>query len=471
MKKLFLIILFVSKTIFANDLPELGSHFDNILTKNDEKKITHQIMSQVYQSGSVITDAEVNDYLKTLGTNLSLAGTQDKLNFKLFIINDPSINAFAMLGNIIGVHTGLIFAANSESELASVLSHEIAHITQKHLLRLFDDQAKNSYKTYLGIAIALLAARSNPQISQAAIMASNAAVTQNILNFTRQNEREADQIGLEILSRSGYDPRGFIDFFQTIQRFNEFSTGPAPSFLKTHPITSERISDIQDRLKNYSFKQDSSKIEFFFVKAKLKAYLGNENNITEAFLREIKDKRSINENASYFGLVYSFIRKNKIIDARKYFNILKKYNIESPMLIQLEAILLAKEMKYQDAYELYLKGLSNFPSYRAFIYGVANLLIDSGKIDESIEFLNKKVDLFNNDFILFELLAKAYSLKNFKLHEHENLSSAYYFKYNINEAITQMEIATKSEDGIFFDQSRVEFKLQELKKEAEALYN
>ena len=100
MKKLFLIILFVSKTIFANDLPELGSHFDNILTKNDEKKITHQIMSQVYQSGSVITDAEVNDYLKTLGTNLSLAGTQDKLNFKLFIINDPSINAFAMLGGI-----------------------------------------------------------------------------------------------------------------------------------------------------------------------------------------------------------------------------------------------------------------------------------------------------------------------------------------------------------------------------------
>ena len=284
MKKLFLIILFVSKTIFANDLPELGSHFDNILTKNDEKKITHQIMSQVYQSGSVITDAEVNDYLKTLGTNLSLAGTQDKLNFKLFIINDPSINAFAMLGNIIGVHTGLIFAANSESELASVLSHEIAHITQKHLLRLFDDQAKNSYKTYLGIAIALLAARSNPQISQAAIMASNAAVTQNILNFTRQNEREADQIGLEILSRSGYDPRGFIDFYQTIQRFNEFSTGLAPSFLKTHPITSERISDIQDRLKNYSFKQDSSKIEFFFVKAKLKAYLGDENNITEAFL-------------------------------------------------------------------------------------------------------------------------------------------------------------------------------------------
>ena len=248
MKKLFLIILFVSKAGFANDLPELGSHFDNLLTANDEKKITFQILSQVYQSNNVINDSEINNYIERLGSKLSMEGTDDKLSLKFFIIDDPSINAFAMLGGIIGIHTGLIFAANTESELSSVLSHEIAHITQKHLLRLFDSQARNSFKSYLALAIAILAARSNPQVASGAIVAANAAQVQSALDFTRENEKEADRVGIEILNKSGFDPKGFIDFFRTLQRFNTFSSGAAPSFLRTHPITSDRISDIQDRL-------------------------------------------------------------------------------------------------------------------------------------------------------------------------------------------------------------------------------
>jgi len=469
MKKLFLIILFVSKAGFANDLPELGSHFDNLLTQNDEKKITFQILSQVYQSNNVINDSEINNYIERLGSKLSMEGTDDKLSLKFFIIDDPSINAFAMLGGIIGIHTGLIFAANTESELSSVLSHEIAHITQKHLLRLFDSQARNSFKSYLALAIAILAARSNPQVASGAIVAANAAQVQSALDFTRENEKEADRVGIEILNKSGFDPKGFIDFFRTLQRFNTFSSGAAPSFLRTHPITSDRISDIQDRLKEFRYVQKLSNLEFYLIKAKLQAFLGDKELIVSIFEREINDKTSLNLEASLFGLSYAYLRKNDVFKARKTFNLIK--NLDNPMFYQLEATILVNEKKYEEAYRVYKDALEKYANNISLIIGKANLLINSKQANLAIEFLKKYVDLYPSNHLIYESLAKSYSIVGKKLLEHENLANAFYYKYDIQEAVTQMDLATKANDGNFYEKSRVEFRLNELKREADLLIN
>ena len=469
MKKLFLIILFVSKAGFANDLPELGSHFDNLLTQNDEKKITFQILSQVYQSNNVINDSEINNYIERLGSKLSMEGTDDKLSLKFFIIDDPSINAFAMLGGIIGIHTGLIFAANTESELSSVLSHEIAHITQKHLLRLFDSQARNSFKSYLALAIAILAARSNSQVASGAIVAANAAQVQSALDFTRENEKEADRVGIEILNKSGFDPKGFIDFFQTLQRFNTFSSGAAPSFLRTHPITSDRISDIEDRLKEFRYVQKASNLEFYLIKAKLKAFLGDKDLIVGIFEREINDKTSLNLEASLFGLSYAYLRKNDVFKARKTFNLIK--NLDNPMFYQLEATILVNEKKYEEASKVYKDALEKYANNISLIIGKANLLINSKQANLAIEFLKKYVDLYPSNHLIYESLAKSYSIVGKKLLEHENLANAFYYKYDIQEAVTQMDLATKANDGNFYEKSRVEFRLNELKREADLLIN
>jgi len=469
MKKLFIIILFVSKASFANDLPELGSHFDNLLTANDEKKITFQILSQVYQSNNVINDSEINNYIERLGRKLSMDGTNEKLSLKFFIVDDPSINAFAMLGGIIGIHTGLIFAANTESELSSVLSHEIAHITQKHLLRLFDSQARNSFKSYLAIAIAILAARSNPQVASGAVVAANAAQVQSALDFTRENEKEADRVGIEILNKSGFDPKGFIDFFRTLDRFNQFSSGAAPSFLRTHPITSDRISDIQDRLKEFQYVQKTSNLDFYLIKAKLKAFLGDKELIVNIFEREINDETSLNQDASLFGLAYAYLRGNDIFKARKTFDLIK--NFDSPMFYQLEAIILFNEKKYEETYKVYKKGLEKYANNISLIIGKANFLININQANLAIEFLKKYLDLYSSNYLIYELLAKSYSMLGKKLLEHENLANAFYYKYDIQEAVTQMDLATKANDGNFYEKSRVEFRLNELKREADLLLN
>ena len=471
MKKLIIFISLFSFQIYGNDLPELGSTFDDLISQVDEKKIKFQILHQVYSSNSIIDDVEINDYLINLGNELVNKGTNEKPKINFFLVNDNSINAFAMLGNIIGVHTGLILASNNESELASVLSHEIAHLTQKHLLRLFDSQSKNSFKTYLAIAVAILAARSNPQLAQGAIIAGGASQIQSSLNFTRDNEREADRIGLQILDKAGYDPKGFIDFFSTMQKFNNFSSGAAPAFLRTHPVTTERISDIQDRLQEYKYIQRENKIEFYLIRSKLKALIGNYSQVIDLFQNEIKLKRYVNEAAQYYGLAYAFLRHNKIKDARDTFEKLLKTNINSPMILELNASILIKERKYEEAFELYRDALGKYPYHRAFILGISNLIIQANKPDKAIELLNSNLLNFNKDPLFFYLLAKAYNQKKEYLLEHENLSDAYYHQFDIQSAITQMDLAVKTPSENFFDKSRVEHRLNELKREAELMRN
>lgn len=471
MKFFFLLILFlVSFNTISEELPELGSSFDSLINSADVKKIKFKIMQQVYSSNTVIRDPEINDYINSLGKNL-VNSTIEKPDLNFFIVDDSTINAFAMLGDVIGIHSGLIFAANTESELASVLSHEIAHITQKHLLRLFDSQSKNSYKTYLAIAVAILAARSNPQLASGAMTVASASQAQNMLDYTRANEKEADRIGLQILDKAGFDTKGFVDFFSTLDKFNNFSSGPAPTFLRTHPVTIERISDIQDRLKNYKYIQKENKLEFYLTKAKLISIVGNNRENINKFKNEIKDKRLINEKASYFGLAYSFLKNNQIMDARKTFNDANLADIDSPMIIELDSKILIEEKKYEKAFALYKKGINKYPYYRAFIFGIADMMINSKMPLKAIDFLKKYQLFFNNDPILYSLLAKSYSLQRELLLEHENLSDYFYYQFDIENAIIQMDLAVKTNSANFYDQSRVEYRLKELKRESELMNN
>ena len=338
-------------------------------------------------------------------------------------------------------------------------------------MRLIDSQTKNIYKSYLAMAVAILAARSNPQLATGLITASSAAQTQNLLDYTRSNEKEADRIGLQILNKAGYDPKGFIDFFSTMQKFNNFSSGAAPAFLRTHPVTTDRISDIQDRLQEYKYIQKENKIEFYLIKSKLKALIGNYSEVIDLFQNEINFKRYLNEAASYYGLSYAFLRHNKITDARDTFEKLSKININSPMIYELHANILIKEKKYEAAFEFYKEALSKYPFHRAFIFGISNLIIQANKPDKAIELLKNSLSYFNNDPFFFQLLAKAYNQKKEYLLEHENLSDAYYYQFDIQNAIIQMDLAVKTPSENFFDKSRVEHRLNELKREAELMRN
>ena len=465
MKKTLLIFIFLSFIVTANNLPELGDYSSSKISESDEVLIGRQILFQVNQSDSIIRDIEISDYLDSLGKRLINASTDPAKKIEFFIVSDPSINAFAMLGGVIGVHSGLFLASNTESELASVISHEIAHINQKHISRFLLQQERASYQSTFIMAVALLLARSNPQLASTAMAGASAGSVQGALDFTRENEKEADRVGIQTLNNAGFDVRGARDFFTTLKQANQFSGGAAPAFLQTHPITSNRINDIEDRLKDFPYKQRVDNQTFHYVKGKLKALLDNKEDTKNILEENIKNKIYINEGGERFALAYIYLIDNEFIKSYEQMQWLFDNEQSNPMLSQLYINYLIKINKVTEAKKIYEQNLNFFPSNRSFIYGLADLYLETQDSEKAIKLLKENEQKFSQDPILYKLFAKGYANQGKKLLQYENLAEAAYYNFNLQEAIIRMDLAIKANDGNFYQKSRVESRLKQFQKE------
>ena len=464
-KIILLASFFCCLSVFANELPDLGDSSQLIISAKEEQAIAKAILKEVAVSPEIVQDIEVIDYLKNLGNRLVAYSPNKTQQFNFFVVNESSINAFAMLGGVIGVHTGLILASNSESEVASVLGHEIAHVTQRHLPRMIAHQKNDSIKTVLGIALALLVARANPQLSAGTMTAASAMGVQKQLDYTREHEKEADRVGFQILTDAGFDGRAMVSFFSTLQRGSRFSEGAAPSFLRTHPITTERISDISNRVKDTRYRQIPDNPDFVYIKAKLRATNGTPQSAVDEFEGSIKDKRYMNEAAERYGLATAYMRKNDFVKARQEVEWLKT-NAKKDVLIETLACKLEVATNQPaQALNLYLKALNIYPNYRALIYGLAEHYLMTNEPEKSIKLINEKLNAYPDDSYFYELLSRAYAKQGKELLQYQAQSEAYYRKFNLPRAIEQMEFAAKSKDGNFYQKSIVESRLKQLKFE------
>lgn len=230
------------------NLPSLGDAGGTELSTNDERKLGELIMRDYRAFGAVTEDPDITAYITKLGGRIASAAGQSPSNFEFFLVADKSINAFAMPGGFIGVHTGLIANAQSEAELASVLSHEVGHVTQRHIARMFSQQKQTSLVSTAAFIAAILVAASNPQAAQGLAAAGAGYSIDQQLGFSRDAEREADRIGFTTLTKAGFDPQGMVDFFGRLQQSSRLYENNAPAYLRTHPLTTERISDIRNRV-------------------------------------------------------------------------------------------------------------------------------------------------------------------------------------------------------------------------------
>jgi predicted Zn-dependent protease len=244
-------------------LPDMGSPADAILSKTVEAQIGRQIMRDIRLSGAIVEDAQVNEYINDIGHRIAAHANDGDHTFTFFVVNDPNINAFALPGGYIGVHTGLIDATRNEDELAGVIAHEIAHVTQRHIARAVHANSRQSILTtalMLG-AMVLGAAGGGGDAMQGAVAIAQGTAAQQQINFTRSNEYEADRIGIGALAAAGFDPHGMASFFEVMSRQN--TTSPElrlPEFLRTHPVTTARIAEARGRAQGYphSLRQDST---------------------------------------------------------------------------------------------------------------------------------------------------------------------------------------------------------------------
>ncbi len=451
--------------VYANELPELGDVSATVLSPLQEQAIAEQILRQVAVSPDVIRDPEISDYVEVLGNRLASNGPDKRQKFYFFVVQDPTINAFAMPGGVIGVHTGLMLSANTESELAGVLGHEIGHVTQRHLARMLASQKYDMFKNMAGLALALLLARSNPQLATGAATTVSALGVQNQLDYTREYEREADRIGLQILDSGGFDVRGMPSFFQIMQRGTRFE-GSAPSFLRTHPLTSERIADVSNRVEQMPYRQVVDSMEFHYVRAKLRANHGSPESAITQFEQNIDERRYQNEAAERYGLAVALLRKSAFAKVDTQLSWLRENAPSHAMIANLAARLEVARNKPQQAEKYYAAALARYPESRALIFGYAEHFIAIRQPDNAVKLILSKQGLYPEDAYLYDLLAKAYSMQNKSLLSHQALSEAYYRKYDLKRAIEQMDLAAKANDGDFYQQSIVEARLKELRKKA-----
>jgi predicted Zn-dependent protease len=255
----------------GDDLPDIGTPADTALTQNDEYQIGLMVIKGLRDAGQILEDPETTEYLQTVGSRLATHASDGHVPFQFFLVKDRSINAFALPGGFVCVNAGLVLAAGNESELAGVLAHEIAHVTQRHIARGLRAQSKSSMVSAAALLAAILigAATGSADAAQAGVVIAQGAAAQQQLNFSRAAENEADRVGIGYMAAAGFDARAMPAFFDTLNR-KSGGPGKVPEFLQDHPVTSNRIAEAKNRAEQLPKIRATDSLSFALVRERLR---------------------------------------------------------------------------------------------------------------------------------------------------------------------------------------------------------
>ncbi len=449
----------------AQPLPELGDAAGAAIAPQVERRIGESIMREIrLRDQAYVDDAEVTDYLDNLGRRLLAAVPGARQDFEFFAVRDPVINAFALPGGFVGVHTGLLVAAESESEVASVLAHEIAHVTQRHIARLIGAQQQMQLPSMVALAAAILLGGSRPDLAAGAAAAVQGGVVQQQLSYTRDFEREADRVGFQTLAAARFDVRAMPGFFEKMQRYSRLADdGAVPSYLRTHPMTTERIADAQNRAADAPYRQHLDSLDFHLVRAKLRAEGGESRDAVEAFSTAVKERRYANEAAARYSLVMARLGARQIRQAAADLADLRATGAASPMIETLAARVQHAAGDGPGALVTLGQALQRYPGHLPLVYAYTEGLQRAGKNRETLAALEEPLRRHPGDSRLRALQARTYAALGKRLLQHQAQAELYLIRGSVPAAIEQLQLAQVAGDGNFYELSAVEARLKELR--------
>ncbi|SPW58450.1 putative peptidase [Escherichia coli] len=251
----------------ADTLPDMGTSAGSTLSIGQEMQMGDYYVRQLRGSAPLINDPLLTQYINSLGMRLVSHANSVKTPFHFFLINNDEINAFAFFGGNVVLHSALFRYSDNESQLASVMAHEISHVTQRHLARAMEDQQRSAPLTWVGALGSILLAMASPQAGMAALTGTLAGTRQGMISFTQQNEQEADRIGIQVLQRSGFDPQAMPTFLEKLLDQARYSSRP-PEILLTHPLPESRLADAATVLIRCARWLVQSSEDFYLAKAR-----------------------------------------------------------------------------------------------------------------------------------------------------------------------------------------------------------
>ncbi|MFM1989072.1 MAG: putative metalloprotease yggG [Pseudomonadota bacterium] len=452
------------------NLPKLGDPSGDELSPQAERRLGDSIMRQVRRDPSYLDDAELLDYLNRFAAPLVASPAAGGTGFEFFAIRDGAINAFALPGGFIGIHTGLLTAAESESEVAAVLAHEIGHVVQRHIARMLARQKQVSMVAMAGMILALLAARSNPQAAMGSMMMGNEAARSSMLSFSREAEREADRVGFEIMRQSGFDVQAMVAFFMRLQSASRFYESNAPAYLRTHPVTTERIGDMQLRVQETRYRQRADAIEFTLLRARLRATAddSSEGRKTARGLAEQQVRQSPKAGPGpWYGLAAVALAQRDF--ARVDAALTQAQALAGGTHPFLEALGARARLDAGDpgaAADRATKGLSRFPDARALARLQGEALLAAGRPGEAARALRDHLVSWRSDPKLWALLSQAHADLGQRADAHRAAAEQYLRLGSPMAALDQLRRAQQAGDTDFYTASTIDARIRELEPEA-----
>ncbi len=453
------------------ELPDIGDSAGSVVSPAQEYNMGATFLRQLRGAGKVISDPELEDYIQGLGQRLVSLSEGFSGEFTFFIVDDPSINAFAAPGGFVGVHSGLILNAQNESELASVLAHEISHVTQHHLARAFEHASHMSIPMMAAMLGAILVGTQNPEAGQAAMAALQAGNIQGQINFTRANEREADSFGINLLQQAGYNPYSMARFFERLQRANRYSGGAnVPEFLRTHPVTESRIADALSRADAYPKQSYREHLDFHLVRARLQ--VRSLRLKPDQALRYYEDLlRSGNypaEEVARYGYTEALINANDYGRARVQSDSLLRDHPEQLAYLLQAARLGVADRHMERALEDYTRALKLYPNNRPATLGYARVLLNLDRAAEAVELLRDYSYASRVGEGYYRIYAEALEKTGKGGESHMAMAEYYYRNGDTKLASAQLKLARDIPGLDDYQRQRIEARLKEFENEIEA---
>lgn len=471
------------------NLPTLGDTERQDLSPLIERKLGEEIMRDIRRNLDYLDDGPILEYLNNFGNALVAArpGARGETNYDYFFfaVRDPQLNAFALPGGFIAVHSALLLAAQSESELASVLGHEIGHVAQRHIARQLGQQKQDALIPLAAMILAALASKAGGDAAIGVFAAGQGLAIQRQLNFGRDAEREADRIGFQIMGEAGFDTSGMVAFFQRMQTASRSYSDLTPAYLQSHPLTTERIADIQARIREQPYKQRLDSLDFYLVRSRARVLQdASSQGLAEAkvfFENQMLQQSRQQICAAQYGLAMVALKKGDMAMAQGWLDKARATAEQAPaagtfsgarpqtggsifvstaLEIKLEqkkdAAVIAVALKEAEAARL------KFPLSRGIAHQYGEALIAAGKLEQAALYLREQAQMYKEEPEVFDLLAEAYAAQGKQALQHIALAESYVLQGGVLAALDQLGIARKAPDATFYDQAVIDAREREL---------
>ena len=444
------------------DLPELGDRVSGAVSSDEEKAIGEMFLQQVYSNAPLISDPIIFEYTEHLIYRLSEYSQVKDRYFKILLIDDDSLNAFAAPGGIIGVNGGLFLYSDNEGQFSSVLAHELAHLSQRHfarnVLKSQDSNLASALVMVSSIAIALISNNPNAMAVGPAILQSQS------LRYSRLFEKEADRVGFANLVKAGYHPESMGEMFENMNEIRRLSGDLPPEFLLTHPLSSSRISDAFNAAENLPTEgTKKNSLEFSLIKARLEIYY---ENISQNSLRKFRER--VNQDpteSNLYGLALAHQKNNNYEESLELINKLISSYPKNLVLNNTKVDFLFESGKYEDALVHVNKFLEISPRNYPLSISKSKILLSMERYFESEEIIRDQLLRKNNNPDLWLLLSEIQRSSKNIIGYHQSRAEYFLLLGQNERALNQLEFALKLTQNNFQVSERIMTKMVEIKKE------